>query len=110
MGAELDEGHLRIVRSAKGYFKPNYFLETNLGSTIQTAWKHPFLNELNSTDYLPHLCQRCPVLDTCRGGSRSMALRIYGTPLAADPLFDAAIAKKALSMPYLKHPHLKTTP
>ena len=63
LGAKLDEGHLRIVRSAKGYFKPNYFLETNLGDTIQTAWEHPFLNELNRTDYLPDLCQRCPVLE-----------------------------------------------
>ena len=103
-GAKLDEGHLRIVRSAKGFFKPNYFLETNLGNTIQTAWDHPFMRELNRTDYLPDLCQRCPVLDTCRGGSRSMALRAHGTALAADPLFDPAIAQKALSKPYLKHP------
>jgi radical SAM protein with 4Fe4S-binding SPASM domain len=105
LGAKLDEGHLRIVRSAKGFFKPNYFIETNLGDTIKTAWKHPFLNDLNRTDYLPDLCQRCPVLDTCRGGSRSMALRVHGTALAADPLFDPAIAQKALSMPYLKHAH-----
>ena len=104
LGAKLDEGHLRIVRSAKGFFKPSYFLETNLGNTIQTAWEHPFLNKLNRTDYLPDLCQRCPVLDTCRGGSRSMALRIHRTALAADPLFDPASAQKALSRPYLKHP------
>ncbi len=104
LGAKLDEGHLRIVRSAKGFFKPNYFIQTNLGDTIKTAWEHPFLNELNRTDYLPNLCQRCPVLDTCRGGSRSMALRAHGTALAPDPLFDPAIAQKALSRPYLKHP------
>lgn len=104
LGAKLDEGHLRIVRSAKGYFKPNYFLETNLGDTIKTAWEHPFLNDLNRTDYLPDLCQRCPVLGTCRGGSRSMALRAHGTALAADPLFSVASARKALSKPYLKHP------
>ena len=97
LGAKLDEGHLRIVRSAKGYFKPNYFLETNLGTTIQEAWRHPFLNDLNRTDYLPNLCQRCPVLETCRGGSRSMALRAHATALAADPLFSAASAQKALS-------------
>ena len=97
LGAKLDEGHLRIVRSAKGYFKPNYFLETNLGTTIHEAWKHPFLNELNRTDFLPALCQRCPVLTTCRGGSRSMALRAFGTALAADPLFSPASAQKAQS-------------
>jgi len=104
LGARLDEGHLRIVRSAKGYFKPNYFLDTNLGTTIKAAWEHPFLNDLNRTDYLPNLCQRCPVLDTCRGGSRSMALRVHGTALAPDPLFDPTIAQKALSRPYLIHP------
>ncbi|MDE1919919.1 MAG: radical SAM protein [Candidatus Omnitrophica bacterium] len=97
LGAKLDEGHLRIVRSAKGYFKPNYFLETNLGRTLQAAWQHPFLNDLNRTDYLPDDCQRCPLLETCRGGSRSMALRTHGTPLAADPLFDASTARRALS-------------
>ncbi len=110
LGAQLDEGHLRIVRSAKGFFKPNYFLETNLGDTIQTAWDHPFLNELNRTDYLPDLCQRCPVLDTCRGGSRSMALRTHGTALAPDPLFVGAIAQKALSKPYLKNLRPETIP
>ena len=103
-GAKLDEGHLRIVRSAQGFFKPSYFLETNLGDTIQTAWAHPFLRELDRTDYLPDLCQRCPVLDTCRGGCRAMALRSYGTALAPDPLFDPASTQKALSRPYLKHP------
>ena len=104
-GAKFDDGHARIVRSAQGFFKPSYFLETNLGDTIQTAWKHPFLRELNRTDYLPGLCQRCPVLDTCRGGCRSMALRAHQTALAEDPLFDPAIAQKALSKPYLKHHH-----
>lgn len=110
MGAALDEGHLRIVRSAKGYYKPSYFIETNLGNSIQEAWDHPFLRELERTDYLPDLCQRCPVLDTCRGGCRAMALRAHGTVFAPDPLFDPSIAAKALSMPYLKHPHPSTIP
>jgi radical SAM protein with 4Fe4S-binding SPASM domain len=104
LGARLDEGHLRIVRSAKGFFKPSYFIEKNLGDTIQAAWDHPFLQDLNRTDYLPSLCQRCPVLDICRGGCRAMALRTHGTALSADPLYFPAMAKKALSTPYLKNP------
>lgn len=104
-GANFDDGHVRIVRSSQGFFKPSYFIETNLGNTIQTAWNHHFLYELNRTDYLPNLCQQCPVLDTCRGGCRSMALRAHGTALAPDPLFDSTSAQKALSMPYLVHPH-----
>jgi PqqA peptide cyclase len=109
-GANFDDGHVRIVRGARGFFKPSYFIETNLGETIQDAWKHPFLHELERTDYLPDLCQRCPVLDTCRGGCRAMALRAHGTALAADPLFDPAIAQKALSIPYPKHPRPSTIP
>jgi Fe-coproporphyrin III synthase len=96
-GANFDDGHVRIVRSAQGYFKPSYFIETNLGATIEAAWGHPALQELNRADFLPELCQRCPVLDTCRGGCRSMALRAQGTSFAADPLFDPAIAQQALS-------------
>ncbi len=96
-GGDFDDGHVRMVRSTEGYFKPSYFLETNLGDTIQSAWRHPFLHELNRTDYLPTLCQQCPVLDTCHGGCRAMALRAHGTALAPDPLFDPASAQKALS-------------
>jgi radical SAM protein with 4Fe4S-binding SPASM domain len=103
-GANFDDGHVRIVRSAQGYFKPSYFLETNLGSTIKEAWNHPFLRELNSEDFLPDLCRRCPVLDTCRGGCRSMALRAAGTALAQDPLFDPVIAQQALSNVHPAHP------
>ncbi len=95
-GANFDDGHVRIVRSAQGFFKPSYFIDTNLGDTIKAAWAHPFLRELNSNNFLPEICQRCPVLDTCRGGCRSMALRQSGTALAQDPLFDPVSAQKAL--------------
>lgn len=96
LGAQLDEGHLRIVRSAKGFFKPSYFLETNLGDNIKKAWGHPFMRELNRTDYLPEICQRCPALEVCRGGCRAMAFHTHGTALAEDPLFNPTVAEKAL--------------
>ncbi len=101
-GANFDDGHVRIVRSAQGYYKPSYFIEKNLGDTIKAAWAHPFLNDIDRTDYLPDLCQRCPVLDTCRGGCRAMALRAYGNALDKDPLFDPLKAKKALLSASLK--------
>ncbi|MBF0570989.1 MAG: radical SAM protein [Candidatus Omnitrophica bacterium] len=103
-GAKFDNGHVRIVRSSQGFYKPSYFLETNLGNSIKTAWDHPFLRELDRTDFLPNLCQQCPVLDTCRGGYRSMPPHTRQTALAEDPLFCPVIAQKALSKPYLKHP------
>lgn len=97
IGGEFDDGHVRMVRSSEGFFKPSYFLGKNLGSTIETSWQHPFLKELDKTDYLPELCQRCPLLNVCRGGCRAMALRAYGTTFAKDPLFDPMMAEKALS-------------
>ena len=110
IGGDFDDGHVRLIRGAQGFFKPSYFLETNLGDTIQAAWANPFLRELDRTDYLPDACQRCPILNICRGGCRAMALRAYGTALAPDPLFDAASAQKALSVSYPKHPHPQTIP
>lgn len=104
IGADFDDGHVRIVRRAQGFFQPSYFLETNLGTTIKAAWNNPILDELNRTDFLPDLCQRCPVLERCRGGCRAMSLRAYGTALTKDPLFDEATAIKALSLPYTIEP------
>ncbi|MCC6759460.1 MAG: radical SAM protein [Candidatus Omnitrophica bacterium] len=103
-GANLDDGHVRIVYSAEGYYKPSYFINTNLGNALKAAWAHPALKELDRTDYLPELCHQCPVLDTCRGGCRGMSLRAHGTPFSPDPLFDFASAQKALSKPYLNNP------
>ena len=74
-----------------------------LAIRLKLPENHPFLHELNRTDYLPELCQHCPVLDTCRGGCRAMALRAHGTAMAADPLFSMATAQKAQPKPYLKH-------
>lgn len=108
-GGVFDDGHVRIVRSRAGFFKPSYFLETNLGDTIQSAWAHPFLRDLDRTDYLPARCQQCPLLNICRGGCRAMALRNYGTALAPDPLFDPISATKALSAYHPKHPRRQTT-
>ncbi|MBL8014018.1 MAG: radical SAM protein [Candidatus Omnitrophica bacterium] len=98
IGGDFDDGHVRLVRGAQGYFKPSYFLDVNLGNTIQSAWANPFLNELDRSDFLPHECQRCPIFNVCRGGCRAMALRAYSTALSRDPLFDALNAQKALSM------------
>lgn len=103
-GANLDDGHVRLVYSAEGYYKPSYFITQNLGNTLQKAWAHPFLKELDCVEHLPNPCHECPVLETCRGGSRAMALRKHGVIFSPDPLFDLASAQKALSKPYLKSP------
>lgn len=110
LGADFDDGHVRIVRSARGYFKPNYFIEENLGTSISQAWEHPYLKRLNRTDYLPEICQRCPVVRKCHGGSRAMALRAHGSVFAPDPLFDVTRAVKAVNQSslILKNPRIET--
>ncbi len=86
-GAIFDDGHRRIVRDAKGFFKPSYFINTPLGNDIATAWAHPLLEQLDRTDHLPATCQQCPLLDPCLGGSRAMSMLSGGSFQAADPLF-----------------------
>ncbi len=100
IGANWDDGHMRLIYSAQGFFKPSYFINTNLGETLQEAWAHPFLKELDSTEHLPELCHQCPLLDICRGGCRAMSLRAHGTIFSSDPLYDPANAAKALSKSY----------
>ena len=100
LGANWDDGHVRLIYSAQGFYKPSYFIHSDLGKTLKEAWAHSLLKDLGRTDFLPELCQRCPVLDTCQGGCRAMSLKMSGTALGPDPLFDPASAAKALSKPY----------
>ncbi len=109
LGATADDGHNRLVFSAEGFYKPSYFISTNLGRTLQEAWEHPFLKELSRTDTLPEACQRCPLLKDCQGGSRAMSLRTFGSILSPDPLFDSITAEQALKKYSLKHPTRKTS-
>ena len=97
MGAISDDGHFRLVYSAQGFYKPSYFINTNLGNTLKKAWDHPLLKELDRTDYLPDICRQCPVLYTCMGGCRAMTLKNSGSAFGPDPLFEQSIAVKAVS-------------
>ncbi|MBF0593393.1 MAG: radical SAM protein [Candidatus Omnitrophica bacterium] len=96
-GAASDDGHLRIVRDVRGFFKPSYFIDTPLGEDLRKAWKHPLLRKLDATDHLPAICRQCPCLSPCFGGSRAMAMIHGGSYRAADPLFNKITAAQALS-------------
>lgn len=84
-GAQFDDGHSRLVFDARGFFKPSYSIELNLGKAIREAWHHPYIQKLNSCAYLPGQCQRCVYLRWCMGGSRYMAHEHSGDYFAADP-------------------------
>ncbi len=94
LGALSDDGNTRLVWDVRGFFKPSYFIDKNLGITITNAWKHPFLKKLKNTAYLPEECQTCTFWKWCRGGSRALAGKTYNTYFTADPWFDKKNARK----------------
>ncbi len=85
-GAEFDDGHSRLVVDVRGFFKPSYFIQENLGATASEAWQNPFLQKLRSLDYLPQNCQSCPLLRWCKGGSRHWAKVAKKSFFDCDPL------------------------
>ena len=87
-GALYDEGHSRLVVDPRGFIKPDYFIDENLGHPLDilSAWQHPFVKKMRNLEYLPQECQDCPFAFKCRGGSRQAAKMIYGNYQALDPL------------------------
>ncbi len=88
LGANLDDGHSRIVFDARGYFKPSYFMDVKLGKTIREAWENPFLKKIRSLGYLPIKCKNCDYLKWCRGGSRIIPGIKQNNYFVEDPLFN----------------------
>lgn len=85
LGATFDEGHSRLFYDSNGYFKPNYFLDINIGATIKQALGDPFLKKIKSLNYLPRKCKVCQYLKDCRGGSRYIAYEFNGGYYKTDP-------------------------
>jgi len=85
MGALADEGHSRLIFDSRGFFKPSYFIQKDLGTDIIRAWRHPFLKRLRSLAYLPAACRRCRELAWCQGGSRFWARQACGDYFRRDP-------------------------
>ena len=92
LGSAFDDGRTRLVYDARGFFKPSYCLEKNLGPVLKKAWASPFLKRLNATGSLPGRCKACRYLLKCHGGSRFLANAGAGRP-ASDPWFPGPRAK-----------------
>ena len=86
LGAIADDGHSRIVYATKGYFKPSYFIDINLGDKIKQAWQSSYLKKINSLSYLPSKCKQCHHLKWCMGGSRVLAKKANNSYFCKDPL------------------------
>jgi len=87
-GALFDDGHSRLVIDPRGFVKPHYFMDKNIGHPLDIlgAWQHPFMKKMRNLEYLPKECQDCPFVFKCRGGSRQAAKMVFGSYQALDPL------------------------
>jgi len=87
-GALYDDGHNRLVVDPRGFVKPHYFLNENLGQPIDIlkAWNHDFVRKMRNLEFLPKQCQNCPFAFKCRGGSRQIAKMVYGDYSKLGPL------------------------
>jgi len=87
-GALFDDGHTRLVVDPRGFVKPHYFMNENIGQPLDIlgAWHHPFVKKMRDLEYLPDQCQKCPFVFKCRGGSRQASKMIFGKYQALDPL------------------------
>lgn len=94
LGAAFDDGHTRVVYDPRGFFKPSYYIEENLGTSLEKAWASRFLKTLGGFGHLPGRCKACRELLKCLGGSRYLAKAGNGNYFAKDPWLPAVEGMK----------------
>lgn len=84
-GAQFDEGHSRLVVDPRGFVKPHYFIDVDLGDPLDLmrAWKSPFLKKIRQ--FMPKKCKQCAFRQKCLGGSRFNAYLGTKNWLSCDP-------------------------
>lgn len=89
-GALYDEGHTRMVIDPRGFVKPHYFIDKNIGDPLDifSAWNHSFMKKMRNLEFLPKNCKKCNFRCKCRGGSRHLAYLASGKYNDSDPLAD----------------------
>jgi MoaA/NifB/PqqE/SkfB family radical SAM enzyme len=85
LGAAYDDGHTRLVFDPRGFYKPSYYLEDDLGADPGRAWRSGALKKITSVAALPAACRRCGYLLKCLGGSRAAAKKARGKYSSPDP-------------------------
>ncbi len=88
VGARYDDGHSRLVVDPRGYVRPSYFIDENLGSAsdISSCWNHSFMKGIRDLKLMPKECKGCFYRYKCKGGSRYFARLFNGSYNAKDPL------------------------
>lgn len=90
LGAKYDDGHCRLVIDPRGYIKPSYFINENLGGylEIEKAWNSVFLKKIRGLSFIEHECNCCNYLGVCKGGSRFDSYLKNGDYFKEDSLFN----------------------
>lgn len=68
-GGIFDNGHSRVVIDPRGFVKPHYFVDKNIGDPmgIIRAWKSDYMQKLRNLEFLSEECQECNYKFKCRG-------------------------------------------
>ena len=85
LGARFDDGHTRLVLDPRGFYKPSYYIQENLGTDLLAAWNGRFLKKMRALAYLGKKCSNCPLRLRCLGGSRFLARAVRGSYFKPDP-------------------------
>ena len=87
-GALPVDGHIRYAIDPRGYAKPDYYIDKNIGHPLDIlgCWNHPFMKRMRNLKYLPQECKNCQYIEKCRGGSRFAAKVAFNSFKARDPL------------------------
>jgi MoaA/NifB/PqqE/SkfB family radical SAM enzyme len=89
-GGRAVDGHERFAIDPRGFAKPIYYMDENIGSPLDIlkCWNNPFMRSIRNYEILPKECRECPLLDRCKGGNRYCARIANNYYEAADPLMD----------------------
>ncbi len=87
-GAKYDDGHSRITVDPRGFAKPGYFLDVNIGDPrhIEKCWNNDFMKKVRQLKFANDKCKDCSYLDKCKGGLLYAAKLVNGSYSALDPL------------------------
>ncbi|HOL62844.1 MAG TPA: radical SAM protein [Elusimicrobiales bacterium] len=86
LGGVFDDGYTRIIMDSKGYFKPSYYININLGTEISESWDNNLLKSITWERKMSERCDRCLWFLKCLGGSRYASYEKYGSYKSEDPL------------------------
>ncbi|MFQ5621179.1 MAG: radical SAM/SPASM domain-containing protein [Candidatus Nanoarchaeia archaeon] len=93
VGGLFDDGHVRMIIDPRGFVKPSYPNDTNLGSPFDllAAWEHPFQKSMHNEEFLPERCKPCKFKNRCKGGNRYIANLTNGSFNSEDPLMNGPV-------------------